>query len=137
MQTYDRYTEAFPDKANVNEVVIKAGDVRSGEGAAVVDRIVTGTEGSETFIGAPDVTYSDDGTVANVAVPSEGNGTDDASIAALGRAPRRASSRPRSPAPPKSRQTSPAVPPRPRTSTRSSPSGCRWCSPSSSGSRSC
>ncbi len=84
MQTYDRYTEAFPDKANVNEVVVEAGDVRSGEGAAVVGRIVTGAEGSETFIGAPDVTYSDDATVAAVAVPSEGNGTDDASIAALG-----------------------------------------------------
>jgi uncharacterized membrane protein YdfJ with MMPL/SSD domain len=83
MQTYDRYTEAFPDKANVNEVVVEAGSVRSGEGAAVVGRIVTGAEGSETFIGVPDVTYSDDATVAAVAVPSEGNGTDDASIAAL------------------------------------------------------
>jgi uncharacterized membrane protein YdfJ with MMPL/SSD domain len=83
MQTYDRYTEAFPEKANVNEVVVEAGDVRSGEGAAVVDRIVTGAEGPETFIGSPDVTYSDDGTVASVAVPSEGNGTDDASVAAL------------------------------------------------------
>jgi uncharacterized membrane protein YdfJ with MMPL/SSD domain len=83
MKTYDRYTEAFPDKANVNEVVVEAGDVRSGEGAVVVDRIVTGAEESQTFIGAPDVTYSDDGTVANVAVPSEGNGTDDASVAAL------------------------------------------------------
>ncbi|HKO38081.1 MAG TPA: MMPL family transporter [Solirubrobacterales bacterium] len=83
MQTYDRYTEAFPDKANVNEVVVAASDVRSGDGDTVVDRIVAAAEGSETFIGAPDVTYSDDGTVANVAVPSEGNGTDDASVAAL------------------------------------------------------
>ena len=83
MQTYDRYTEAFPDKANVNEVVVEAGDVRRGEGAAVVERIVTGAEGSETFIGSPEVTYGEDATVANVAVPSEGNGTDDASIAAL------------------------------------------------------
>jgi uncharacterized membrane protein YdfJ with MMPL/SSD domain len=84
MKTYDRYTEAFPDKANVNEVVVEAGDVGSGQGAAVVSRIVTATERSETFIGAPEITYSDDGTVANVAVPSEGNGTDDASVAALG-----------------------------------------------------
>jgi uncharacterized membrane protein YdfJ with MMPL/SSD domain len=83
MQTYDRYTEAFPDKANVNEVVVAAGDVRDGDGDVVVDRIVAAAEGSETFIGAPDVTYSDDGTVANVAVPSEGNGTDEASVAAL------------------------------------------------------
>jgi uncharacterized membrane protein YdfJ with MMPL/SSD domain len=83
MQTYDRYTEAFPDKANVNEVVVEAGDVRGGEGDAVVDQIVGAAERSETFIGAPTITYSDDGTVANVAVPSEGNGTDGASVAAL------------------------------------------------------
>ncbi len=83
MQTYDRYTEAFPDKANVNEVVVAADSVRNGEGDAVVDRIVAAAERSETFIGTPDVTYSDDGSVANVAVPSEGNGTDDASVAAL------------------------------------------------------
>jgi uncharacterized membrane protein YdfJ with MMPL/SSD domain len=83
MQTYDRFTEAFPDKANVNEVVVEGGDVRSGDGDVVVDRIVTAAEASETFIAAPDITYSDDGTVANVALPSEGNGTDDASVAAL------------------------------------------------------
>jgi RND superfamily putative drug exporter len=83
MQTYDRYTEAFPDKANVNEIVVEAGDVRSGEGEVVVDRLVAAAEGSQTFIATPDVTYSDDGTVANVAVPSEGNGTDEASVAAL------------------------------------------------------
>jgi RND superfamily putative drug exporter len=83
MQTYDRFTEAFPDKANVNEVVVEASNVRSGEGDVVVDRLVAAAEGSETFIGTPDITYAADGTVANVAVPSEGNGTDDASVAAL------------------------------------------------------
>ena len=83
MKTYDRFTEAFPDKANVNEVVVEAGSVRDGEGAVVVDRIVAAAKGSETFIAAPDITYSDDGTVANVAVPSEGNGTDEASVSAL------------------------------------------------------
>jgi uncharacterized membrane protein YdfJ with MMPL/SSD domain len=83
MQTYNRYTEAFPDKANVNEVVVEAGDVRSGEGDVVVDRLVAAAAGSPTFIGTSEITYSDDGTVANVAVPSEGNGTDDASVAAL------------------------------------------------------
>ena len=83
MKTYDRFTAAFPDKANVNEVVVEAGDVDSGQGATVVDRIVAATERSETFIGTPEITYSDDGTVANVAVPSEGNGTDEASVTAL------------------------------------------------------
>jgi uncharacterized membrane protein YdfJ with MMPL/SSD domain len=83
MQTYDRYTEAFPEKANVNEVVVEAGSVREGDGAAVVDRVVSAAEQSQTFIATPEVTYSDDDTVAAVAVPSEGNGTDDASVAAL------------------------------------------------------
>ena len=35
MQTYDRYTEAFPTEANAVTVVVKADDVRSGEVAAV------------------------------------------------------------------------------------------------------
>jgi len=83
MQTYERYTEAFPEKANVNEVVVEAGDVRSGDGADAVSGVIAGAEASATFIGSPEVTYSKDGTVANVAVPSEGNGTDDASVAAL------------------------------------------------------
>jgi RND superfamily putative drug exporter len=83
MQTYDRYTEAFPDKANVNEVAVEARDVRGGEGGAVVAEIVAAAEASPTFIGKPEVTYSEDGNVANIAVPSEGNGTDNASVAAL------------------------------------------------------
>jgi RND superfamily putative drug exporter len=83
MKTYDRYTEAFPDKANVNEVVVEADDVQSGEGALAVKQIVASAESSPTYIGTPEVTYSDDGSVASIAVPSEGNGTDDASIAAL------------------------------------------------------
>ena len=40
IKTYDRYTEAFPDEANVNEVVIKADDVRNGEVAAAIDQLV-------------------------------------------------------------------------------------------------
>ncbi len=83
IQTYDRYTDAFPDEANVNEVVVKADDVRSGEVAASIDQLVAKAGESSTFIAPADVTYSDDGTVAQIALPSEGNGTDDASIAAL------------------------------------------------------
>jgi uncharacterized membrane protein YdfJ with MMPL/SSD domain len=83
MKTYDRYTEAFPDKANVNEVAVKATDVQRSDGAAVVDSIVSRAKASETYIGQPEVTYSEDGSVASIALPSEGNGTDDASVAAL------------------------------------------------------
>ena len=64
IRTYDRYTEAFPDKANVNEVVVKADDVRDGEVAAAIDDLVAKADESDTFIGPADITYSDDGTVA-------------------------------------------------------------------------
>ena len=40
IQTYNHYTDAFPAEANVNEVVVKAGNVRSGEVAASIDRLV-------------------------------------------------------------------------------------------------
>ena len=83
IKTYDRYTEAFPDEANVNEVVVKADDVRNGEVAAAIDQLVAEAGRSDTFIGPADITYSEDGTVAQIGLPSEGNGTDDASIAAL------------------------------------------------------
>ncbi|MGH3992262.1 MAG: MMPL family transporter, partial [Pseudonocardiaceae bacterium] len=80
IKTYDRYTEAFPDKGNVNEVAVKAADVRSGEAAAAIDELVAKAKASETFIGTPEITYSKDGTVAAVDIPSRGNGTDQASV---------------------------------------------------------
>jgi uncharacterized membrane protein YdfJ with MMPL/SSD domain len=83
IQTYNRYTDAFPDKSNVNEVVVEADDVRSGTVAAGVDKLVAEAKASDTFIGPADVDYSDDGTVAQIGLPSRGNGTDDASVNAL------------------------------------------------------
>jgi uncharacterized membrane protein YdfJ with MMPL/SSD domain len=83
MQKYDRYTDAFPDKVNVNEVVVEADDVRSGEVAAAIDELVAQAGESQTFIAPADITYSDDGTVAQIGLPSRGNGTDQKSIDAL------------------------------------------------------
>ena len=83
MKTYDRFTDAFPDKVNVNEVVVEADHVRGGQVAAGIDQLVEQAGRSDTFIGPADITYSDDGTVASIGLPSRGNGTDDASIKAL------------------------------------------------------
>ena len=83
VKTYNKYTDAFPEKGNVNEVAVKADDVRGGEVAASIDELVAMAGESETFIGPADITYSDDGTVAQIGLPSKGNGTDDASVAAL------------------------------------------------------
>jgi uncharacterized membrane protein YdfJ with MMPL/SSD domain len=83
MKTYDRYKAAFPDKVNANEVVVQADDVHSGAVAGAIDELVAKAGKSDTFIGPADITYSDDGTVAQIDLPSRGNGTDDASINAL------------------------------------------------------
>jgi RND superfamily putative drug exporter len=83
MKKYNRFTDAFPDKQNVNQVVVKAADVHSGQVAAGIDQLVSKAASSDTFIGPADLTYSDDGTVASIELPSRGNGTDQASINAL------------------------------------------------------
>ena len=83
MKTYDRYTAAFPSETNAVEVVVQADDVRGGEVAAGIDQLVSEAEASKTVIGDADVTYSDDGTVAGIAIPTQGTGTDEPSMAAL------------------------------------------------------
>ena len=83
MKTYDRFTAAFPDKVNINEVVVEADDVRGGEVAGAIGQLVDDAAASDTFIGPAEVSYSDDSSVAVIDLPSRGNGTDDASVTAL------------------------------------------------------
>jgi uncharacterized membrane protein YdfJ with MMPL/SSD domain len=83
IQTYDRYTAAFPDKSNGSEVVVEAGDVRSGEVAAAVDQLVAKAQASPVVNGEVEVDYSDDNTVAQVTIPTIGDGSGDDSIRAL------------------------------------------------------
>ena len=60
MKTYDRFTAAFPDKVNINQVVVEADDVRGGEVAGAIDQLVDDAAASDTFIGPAEVTDSDD-----------------------------------------------------------------------------
>ena len=83
MKTYDRFTDAFPDKVNINQVVVEADDVRNGEVAGAIDQLVDDAAASDTFIGPAEITYSDDSGVAVIDLPSRGNGTDEASVTAL------------------------------------------------------
>ena len=50
MQTYDRYTEAFPSETNAVAVVVEADDVRGGEVGAGIDELVAEAEASETLL---------------------------------------------------------------------------------------
>jgi uncharacterized membrane protein YdfJ with MMPL/SSD domain len=64
-------------------VVVEADDVRSGTTAAAIAALARETEGSDLFRPGIEVTDSSDGTVAKIDVPTRGNGTDAASVAAL------------------------------------------------------
>jgi uncharacterized membrane protein YdfJ with MMPL/SSD domain len=83
MKTYDRFAAAFPSETNSVNVVIRADDVRHGEVAAGIDELLGEAASAASVIGESDITYSDDGTVANVSIPTQGEGTDGQSMAAL------------------------------------------------------
>ncbi|HYH62734.1 MAG TPA: MMPL family transporter [Solirubrobacterales bacterium] len=83
VQTYDRYTEAFPAEANGIEVAVEADDVTAGPVAAGIDDLVSEAEASGVAVAKTEVTVSDDKTVASVAIPTAGNGTDKKSMADL------------------------------------------------------
>ena len=83
MQTYDRFTAAFPDKTNASEVVVKSEDVRSGATAKAIDELVRRAEASDIINGKVEVDYSVDGTVAQVTIPTIGDGTGEVSVRAL------------------------------------------------------
>ena len=81
--TYNKVKDVFPAEGVTATVVVEADDVRSGPVAAGVDGLVTAVNGSETFRPGVEVTYSENGTVAKIDVPTFGSGTDAASVKAL------------------------------------------------------
>ena len=83
MQTYDSFTAAFPAEGNSLTVVVEADDVRGGEASAAIDDLVAEAEAAQTVAGAAEVTYSEDDTVASIMIPTQGEGVDEQSMAAL------------------------------------------------------
>jgi len=83
VQTYHRVQDAFPGKTVEADVVVEADDVRHGAVAAGIAELVRGANASDALIRGAEVTYSDDGTVAQVAIPTPGDGADASSKAAL------------------------------------------------------
>ena len=81
--TYNKVKDVFPSEGVTTTVVVEADDVRSGAVAAGIDRLVADVNRSDAFRDGTEVTYSDDGTVAKIDVPSPGSGTDPASVNAL------------------------------------------------------
>jgi uncharacterized membrane protein YdfJ with MMPL/SSD domain len=80
MQTYDRIEAAFPSEGSVETVVVKAGDVTSPAVVSAIDSLESqAQQRGELFEGEATVELSSDQTVATVALPTTGTGTDDLS----------------------------------------------------------
>ena len=84
MQTYDRIQAAFPSEGSMEIVVVKADDVTSTGVVSAIDSLETQAQHrSGLFEGQATVNVSSDHTVATVALPTTGNGTDDLSNRAV------------------------------------------------------
>ena len=78
MQTYDRIQAAFPSEGSMEMVVIKADDVTAPAVVSAVDSLEgEAQQRPGLFEGEPTIEVSDDQTVATVAFPTTGTGTDE------------------------------------------------------------
>jgi uncharacterized membrane protein YdfJ with MMPL/SSD domain len=82
IQTYNQIKSVFPTEGVTATVVVEGDNVREGpvaDGIASLNRQLQ----ASIYPPGPEVTYSDDDTVAKIDVATPGNGTDDASTTAL------------------------------------------------------
>jgi uncharacterized membrane protein YdfJ with MMPL/SSD domain len=83
-KTYDRIEAAFPSEGSAEMVVVKAKDVTSAKVESGIKALETeATARPALFEGTPNVELSPDKTVAIVALPTTGEGTDDLSNKAV------------------------------------------------------
>jgi uncharacterized membrane protein YdfJ with MMPL/SSD domain len=83
IKTYDRLRDAFPEEGVTVDVAVEADDVRNGPAAAAISDLQRRAETSEGVLKGTEVTYGGDGRVAEVSIPTRGNGNDAESTAAL------------------------------------------------------
>ncbi len=85
VQTYDRVTTAFPSEGAGARVVVEADDVTAGPVAAAIAGLRDEASSDRVVNGPVTVTKSADGSVAAIALPTVGNGSDEVATAALER----------------------------------------------------
>jgi uncharacterized membrane protein YdfJ with MMPL/SSD domain len=83
VKTFDRVRDAFPAEAVTVDVAVKADDVRSGPAAAAIADLRAQADGALELLQGAEISYSKDGTVALVSIPTEGSGNDEQSTDAL------------------------------------------------------
>src|SRR4051812_9037414 len=83
IKTYDKVRAVFPSQGVTATVVVQADDVHSAATAAGIAALRRRFAGAVTFTRGTEVSYSADGTVAQIDVPTPGNGTDAPSVRGL------------------------------------------------------
>jgi uncharacterized membrane protein YdfJ with MMPL/SSD domain len=83
VKTYNHVRDVFPDKGVTASVAVQANDVRSGDVAAGISLLQRRAANSDKVLKGTEVNYSKDGKVAEIVIPTVGNGNDSASTAAL------------------------------------------------------
>ncbi|MEZ5156185.1 MAG: MMPL family transporter [Solirubrobacterales bacterium] len=84
VQTFNRVQDAFPGEASAATVVVESDDVESSPVSSAVAALKQRVEHrSDLFPGRPEVQVNPDGDVAQVTVPTIGDGTDGRSQRAL------------------------------------------------------
>jgi uncharacterized membrane protein YdfJ with MMPL/SSD domain len=84
MQTYDRIQAAFPSEGSAEIVVVKADDVTSPAVVSAIESLESRVQRHrDLFEGGATLEVSSDRTVATVALPTTGTGTDDLSNGAV------------------------------------------------------
>jgi uncharacterized membrane protein YdfJ with MMPL/SSD domain len=83
IKTYDKVKAVFPTQGVTATAVVQADNVRTGATAAGIAALQAQVKNSKSFLPGSEVTYSADGTVAQIDIPTPGNGTDTASVHGL------------------------------------------------------
>ncbi|MBI5105015.1 MAG: MMPL family transporter, partial [Solirubrobacterales bacterium] len=83
MQVYDKMQAAFPGGQIPATVVVKAEDVTNGRITSAAQRLADGALKTGQFEEPADITVNPDKTVMSISLPIVGDGTDDASTAAV------------------------------------------------------
>jgi uncharacterized membrane protein YdfJ with MMPL/SSD domain len=83
IKTYDQMQESFPGDAIPANVVVKAENVRGPAVKAAIAELEQRALANDRLQGPIDVDVNNAGTVANIAIPIDGNGTNAASNASL------------------------------------------------------
>ena len=85
IQTYNEVKKVFPAEGVTATVVMEVDDVTAGAPTAAIAAFTERVDASDSGLFRPgtELIESEDGTVAQINIPTVGSGTDDASVDAL------------------------------------------------------